>query len=123
MKLLWEELKFWNTKQALICRWLDEDFKKMWKLRFLKTVNDSSIKEQIKQCEELEKEKQWKDKYNKSLIQAKINNIVEDIVKPMIEKRKVYYETYFNSAIIDKRNEYLVYMQKKFKWRQIIIPF
>lgn len=123
MQLLWEDLKFWNQKQALICKRLDEDFKKYWKLKYLKWLSNQEIKEQIKQCEELEQEAKWKDKYNKSLIQVKINNIIWEIVKPMIEKRKEFYEKHYNAAIIDKRQEYIAHMQKKFKWREIVLPF
>ena len=79
-------------------------------------------------CRELEEEKsnvikRWGDKYNKELIQIKMNYIVDDLVAPMIEKRKLFYENYYNTAIWEKREIERRKLQKKFKDKQIVLGF
>ena len=123
MKLLWEELKFWNKQQMLICRRLNEDHKKYAKYKYLLEVcKKPEEKKLLKFINDLFLEKQWKDRYNKDLIQIKINNIVDELAKPIIGQRKQYYEQYYKQAIIEKRREAQIKLQKKFK-RECTLDF
>lgn len=124
MELLWETLTFWNKKQTLIVKWLEEDYKAFAKIKVLESwKNTEHEKELIYQYRELEKEKNWKDKYIKSLIDIKMHNIIDELVKPILEEKKKYYETSFNLAIHDKRQIALKKLQKKFKWRNCTLDF
>ena len=107
MNLLGKELKFWDKNQILICRRLDEDQRKFGKFWYLqKTLTDARSLELINIYKQLkEDQSSTSDKYNKALIQAKMDGIIEDLVKPIMEKRKEYYENYFSYAIEEKRKE------------------
>lgn len=120
IKLLGKPLAFGDKEQMLICRWLDEDYRAYSKMKFLKSLTEHNDK--LKQIDTLNEEKRWKDKYNKDLIDIKIQQIVDEIVKPMVEARKVYYETYFKSALAEKRQIAKTKLEKKFK-RECLLDF
>jgi len=129
MELLWRPLVFWDQQQRLICKWLDEDYKVYSKYKYLVSVckSDSDVL-LLAQYKELETEKsealqKWWDKYNRDLIQIKMDDILDELVKPIIEKKKIYYETYYNSALAEKREVERRKLQKKFKDRNIELSF
>lgn len=123
-QLLWEELTFGNTNQMLICKRLDADYKNFAKIKYLRECCRSPEQiELIKQYDELEWEKTWKDKYNKSLIDIKLKYIIDDLVAPIMNARREYYEKFFKYALEEKRSELRQKMQKKYKNRNIVLPF
>lgn len=105
MILLGKELVFWDKNQISVCRWLDEDQRKFGKISYLqKTLTDTKSLELIRLYNWLKEDKDYtNDKYIKALIQAKMDGVIEDLVAPIMEARKKYYEDYFNYALEEKR--------------------
>lgn len=126
MKLLWQDLTFWNKQQILIVKWLDEDYKKMSNISFiekLKTKND--LQEKINYIKQLlsQNKNAWTAKHIKSLNITKIRNIIDWIIEPMLLKNKEEYEKNFDTVIIEKRKNEINKLQKKYPNKQITLDY
>ena len=106
MEILWEELKFWNIDQMLVCRWFDEDASKISSITFLEKQHLS-----LKQKELLRIYKEFKeesihtnDKYLIWINKTKMDSIMQEIIVPMIKSKREYYEKYYKIVIVEKRN-------------------
>lgn len=49
--------------------------------------------------------------------------IINDLVAPMIEAKKIYYESYYKQALAEKRQIAKQKLQKKYKNREIVLSF
>ena len=67
--------------------------------------------------------KEEMDEYIKSLMTIQINNLLEDLITPILQQRKKDYEDNFKYRIWHKREELRKKLQKKYKNREIILPF
>ena len=118
MELAWKELEFWNQMQRLIVKWLDEDYNQIAKVAYVKKMSNKTP-EQIKLVSDIEiieeDSRKTIDKYIKSLNNIKIQDIVDKIIEPILEKKKSIYEKNFNEVLYAKRQEALEKMKKKYK--------
>ena len=80
-------------------------------------------KELLQKHKDLEKKKIGEDKYNKDLITTQQTDILEEIVVPMMKLRKEYFETSYNFVLGEKRQEAKTELQKKYKDRNVVLPF
>lgn len=128
MNLLNKELKFGDTQQRLIVKRLDEEYNWLRNIKKLKDQNLSWYQLQLlmdyEQCKK-DISNEW-NKYYKSLIEVKANNILDEIIRPIITLRKQYIEENFEKVIIEKRNAYMEMLKKKYKTTPVekfILPF
>ena len=133
MELLWRNLMFWDREQALVCKRLDEDLKSYSKIKYIeanhRAWNEELLDNYYHYQEEYDfynSEKQNKEnsnaKYIRSLCKINMRNIIEEILKPVLEERKKYYEKNFQKEL-DRRWEILRQkLQKKFKRDDVVLP-
>lgn len=116
MKLLWEDLKFWNKKQILIIKRLDEDYKKMSNLSYIKKLSIWDISDKINYIEKLNMENfsVWTSKHVKELNKTKIKNIFDWIILPILESNKINYEQNFDMTLRQKKKLELDKLRKKY---------
>lgn len=133
MELLWRNLVFWDREQALVCKWLDEDLKSYSKIKYVEANyrewNEKLLENYYKFQEDYDfynSDKQNKEnsnaKYIRSICKINMNNIIDQILKPVLEERKKYYEKNFKKEL-DRRWEILRQkLQKKFKRDDVVLP-
>jgi len=106
MELLWEKLEFGNMRQTLIIRRLDDDchkFSNIWYLE--KSSTHPQLWQMLADYKKLKEEKdRMSDKYLASLIQIKMQYIIDELVAPLIERQKEYYEKNYNTVLSYKRD-------------------
>lgn len=121
------QLIFWDTKIIMINKWVDEIYKKFKNPKVLeKYIREDwqkELMERYKQLKEENKRYKW-NKYMLSLNKIKMDNIYDDIMKPILEYRRDYFSKNYNSVVCSKREEYKRDIQKKLNTqREIICPF
>lgn len=117
MELAWEALVFWNKKQQLIVKWLEEDYNSFSSIGRLEKLDlDDKQKELLKQYKEIKEEgDRTRDAYIKSLNKIKLRDILDVIIEPILDKYKVYYEEKYEYVLRQKRQKYIDDMTKFYK--------
>lgn len=119
------QLVFWDPKIININKWIDEYYKKLKNIKYLSSVINEDWQKVI--INDVQLLKDWlkrMDKYNKSLTQIQINNMLDRVIEPILKRTTEYYEKHYDHVVQWKREQYKKDMQKKLKTqREIICPF
>ena len=108
----------------LVCKWIDDDMKQFWKIKYIEQNYSKWNEQLISDYHLLEVEfRDWKDKYLKSLTKVKMWNIIDHIMKPILEQRKKYYEEHYNHELNRRREIERQKLVKRFKREDVVLPF
>ena len=128
MQLLNKDLEFWNKEQRLIVKWLDDEDKALRNIKYLEWKNlTEQQKSFLLDYKTLKNDaSRENNKYYKSLINIKADNILDEIIRPFLEERKRYIENNFDIVLNEKRRILLEQLKRKFPERKetdFILPF
>ncbi len=111
---------FWDKKQILINKRLEEDYKRYSSITFLKKTKPKD--ERVTHCVKLKQQYsaiKCKHKQDKALIKIQLRNILDDIIDQDLKNQREYYENNYEQVLIYKRekrkSEFIKASLKKWK--------